>query len=41
MLRDGTSDLHREDVPVRDVAELMADATGVWIREANGPNRLT
>ncbi len=41
MLRDGTNDLHRDDVPVRDVAELMADATGVWIRDANGPNRLT
>jgi len=34
MLRDGTNDLGREDVPVRDVAELLADATGVWIRDA-------
>jgi Fe-S oxidoreductase/nitrate reductase gamma subunit len=41
MLRDGTSDLEREDVPVRDVAELLADATGVWIRDADGPGRLT
>jgi Fe-S oxidoreductase/nitrate reductase gamma subunit len=41
MLRDGTTDLQRDDVPVRDVAELLADATGVWIRDANGPNRLT
>ncbi|HUG95822.1 MAG TPA: (Fe-S)-binding protein [Pleomorphomonadaceae bacterium] len=37
MLRDGTNDLGREDVPVRDVAELLADATGVWIRDAAGP----
>jgi Fe-S oxidoreductase len=36
MLRDGTNDLGREDVPVRDVAELLADATGVWIRDAAG-----
>jgi Fe-S oxidoreductase len=41
MLRDGTNDLGRDDVPVRDVAELLADATGVWIRDANGPGRLT
>jgi Fe-S oxidoreductase/nitrate reductase gamma subunit len=41
MLRDGTTDLERDDVPVRDVAELLADATGVWIRDADGPNRLT
>jgi Fe-S oxidoreductase len=41
MLRDGTNDLDRADVPVRDVAELLADATGVWIRDANGPGRLT
>jgi Fe-S oxidoreductase/nitrate reductase gamma subunit len=41
MLRDGTSDLDRADVPVRDVAELLADATGVWIRDAIGPGRLT
>jgi len=36
MLRDGTNDLGREDVPVRDVAELLADSTGVWIRDAVG-----
>jgi Fe-S oxidoreductase len=30
MLRDGTSDLGRAEVPVRDVAELLADATGAW-----------
>jgi Fe-S oxidoreductase len=30
MLRDGTTDLGRTDVEVRDVAELLADATGVW-----------
>jgi Fe-S oxidoreductase len=41
MLRDGTTDLARDDVPVRDVAELLADATGVWIRDADGPGRLT
>jgi Fe-S oxidoreductase len=41
MLRDGTTDLGRDDVPVRDVAELLADATGVWIRDAIGPDRLT
>ena len=41
MLRDGTVDLGRDDVPVRDVAELIADATGVWIRDTNGPARLT
>jgi hypothetical protein len=41
MLRDGTTDLGRDDVPVRDVAELVADATGVWIRDAIGPDRLT
>jgi Fe-S oxidoreductase len=41
MLRDGANDLQRDDVPVRDVAELLADATGVWIRDANGPGRLT
>jgi hypothetical protein len=33
MLRDGTNDLDRADIPVRDVAELLADATGVWIRD--------
>ena len=30
MLRDGTTDLERTDVEVRDVAELLADATGAW-----------
>ena len=30
MLRDGTTDLARTDVEVRDVAELLADATGAW-----------
>ncbi|MGH2358220.1 MAG: (Fe-S)-binding protein [Candidatus Limnocylindria bacterium] len=30
MLRDGTTDLDRTDVAVRDVAELLADATGAW-----------
>jgi Fe-S oxidoreductase len=30
MLRDGTTDLQRTDVEVRDVAELLADATGAW-----------
>ena len=30
MLRDGVSDLDRADVAVRDVAELLADATGAW-----------
>jgi len=33
MLRDGTTDLDRTDVAVRDVAELLADATGAWSRE--------
>jgi Fe-S oxidoreductase len=33
MLRDGTNDLGRSDVEVRDVAELLADATGAWTRE--------
>ena len=33
MLRDGTTDLDRADVAVRDVAELLADATGAWQRE--------
>lgn len=32
MLRDGTTDLERTDVAVRDVAELLADATGAWER---------
>jgi Fe-S oxidoreductase len=41
MLRDGTNDLERDDVPVRDVAELLADATGVWVRDAIGPSQLT
>jgi len=30
MLRDGVTDLDRTDVEVRDVAELLADATGAW-----------
>jgi Fe-S oxidoreductase len=30
MLRDGVDDLERADVAVRDVAELLADATGAW-----------
>ena len=33
MLRDGTTDLGRTDVGVRDVAELLADATGAWQRD--------
>jgi Fe-S oxidoreductase len=33
MLRDGTTDLDRTDVGVRDVAELLADATGAWQRD--------
>jgi Fe-S oxidoreductase len=33
MLRDGTTDLGRTDVEVRDVAELLADATGAWRRD--------
>ena len=38
MLRDGTTDLERTDVAVRDVAELLADATGAWNRDvASGP----
>jgi Fe-S oxidoreductase len=37
MLRDGTTDLQRTDVAVRDVAELLADATGAWSREVGGP----
>jgi Fe-S oxidoreductase/nitrate reductase gamma subunit len=30
MLRDGVDDLQITDVEVRDVAELLADATGAW-----------
>ncbi|HEU5325832.1 MAG TPA: (Fe-S)-binding protein, partial [Candidatus Limnocylindria bacterium] len=37
MLRDGTIDLDRGDVEVRDVAELLADATGAWNREVATP----
>ena len=38
MLRDGTTDLQRTDVAVRDVAELLADATGAWTRDVGaGP----
>jgi Fe-S oxidoreductase len=33
MLRDGTTDLDRTDIAVRDVAELLADATGAWQRD--------
>jgi len=33
MLRDGTTDLGRTDVAVRDVAELLADATGAFQRD--------
>jgi Fe-S oxidoreductase len=33
MLRDGTTDLDRTDVGVRDVAELLADATGAFQRD--------
>jgi Fe-S oxidoreductase len=33
MLRDGAIDLGREDVAIRDVAELLAEATGAWARE--------
>jgi Fe-S oxidoreductase len=33
MLRDGTTDLERTDVQVRDVAELLAEATGAWTRD--------
>jgi Fe-S oxidoreductase len=36
MLRDGTTDLQRTDVAVRDVAELLAEATGAWTHEAAG-----
>jgi Fe-S oxidoreductase len=41
MLRDGTTDLSRTDVEVRDVAELLADSTGAWNRDAvsGGPRR--
>jgi Fe-S oxidoreductase len=35
MLRDGTTDLERTDVDVRDVAELLADATGAWRRDVD------
>jgi Fe-S oxidoreductase len=37
MLRDGTQDLERTDVAVRDVAELLADATGAWQRQVGRP----
>ena len=33
MLRDASTDLARTDVEVRDVAELLAEATGAWTRE--------
>jgi Fe-S oxidoreductase/nitrate reductase gamma subunit len=41
MLRDGTTDLERTDVDVRDVAELLADATGAWQREVAGAPQRT
>ncbi len=37
MLRDGTTDLDRTDVAVRDVAELLAEATGAWTRTVEPP----
>lgn len=37
MLRDGTTDLERTDVAVRDVAELLAEATGAWTTEVTSP----
>ena len=37
MLRDGASDLNRADVPIRDVAELLAEATGAWARSPLAP----
>jgi Fe-S oxidoreductase len=37
MLRDGTTDLERTDVAVRDVAELLADATGAWQHDVGEP----
>jgi Fe-S oxidoreductase len=43
MLRDGTTDLERTDVAVRDVAELLADATGARQRDVaagTAPDRL-
>jgi hypothetical protein len=40
MLRDGTTDLQRTDVAVRDIAELLADATGAWTRDVGaGPTQ--
>jgi Fe-S oxidoreductase/nitrate reductase gamma subunit len=41
MLRDGTTDLDRTDVAVRDVAELLADATGAWARDVGKPEAQT
>ena len=35
MLRDATTDLARTDIEVRDVAELLADSTGAWTRDAS------
>ncbi|MGH2382362.1 MAG: (Fe-S)-binding protein, partial [Candidatus Limnocylindria bacterium] len=40
MLRDGTTDLSRTDVAVRDVAELLADATGAWQRDVAAATQL-
>jgi len=37
MLRDGTTDLDRTDLAVRDVAELLADATGAFQRDMGSP----
>ncbi len=37
MLRDGTTDLGRTDVEVKDVAELLAEATGAWAAAAAAP----
>jgi Fe-S oxidoreductase len=37
MLRDGATDLKRDDVAIKDVAELLADATGAWSRAVAAP----
>lgn len=37
MLRDGTTDLKRTDVAVRDVAEMLADATAAWTTSPVSP----
>jgi Fe-S oxidoreductase len=41
MLRDGASDLKRDDVAIKDVAELLADATGAWSRAVAAPKEAT